>query len=148
MTLKENKRIEDNNNDKNLKKWLLNMGNWKFSSTFENEQEVLELLKEILSIGNLIDEIYENEMISCENSLMNESIILAPKNANVNELNKKILQKFNRPTKEYLNVDSAEDENNENLNWILSLGFLNSLSPNGLPQHKLQFKIGAVNKKS
>ena len=38
-------------------------------------------------------------MISCENSVLNGSIILAPKNADVSELNKEILQKINRPTK-------------------------------------------------
>ena len=76
--------------------------------------------------------------------MSNESIILGPKNAHVSELNKEILQKINRPTKVYLSVDSSEDENNENLTSILPLEFLNSLSPNGLPPHKLQLKIGAV----
>ena len=37
-------------------------------------------------------------MIFCENSVLNESISLAPKNADVSELNKEILQKINGPT--------------------------------------------------
>ena len=83
-------------------------------------------------------------MISCENSLLNESIILAPKNIDVSELNNEILHKINGPTKIYLSVDSAEDENNENLTSVLPLEFLNSLSPNGLPPHRLQLKISAI----
>ena len=74
----------------------------------------------------------------------NESIILAPKNVDVSEFKNEILQKINGPTKVYLSVDSAEDENNENLTSILPLEFLNSLSPNGLPPHRLQLKIGAI----
>ena len=53
-----------------IKNWLLN-SDGKFSSTFENQYEVLKLRKEILSNGNLIDEIYGNGMISCENSVLN-----------------------------------------------------------------------------
>ena len=120
INLKENKRIKDNVK----KKWLLNIGDGKFSSTFENEHEVLELPKEILSNGNLIYEIYGNGMIFCENSVLNESISLATKNADVSELNKEILQKINEPTKVYLSVDSAKDENNENLTFKVSKLFI------------------------
>ena len=41
--------------------------------------------------------------------MLNESLILALKNADVSELNKEILQKINGPTKVYWSVDSAED---------------------------------------
>ena len=62
---------------------------------------------------------------------MNESIILATKNADFSELNKEIIQKINGPTKS-LSVDSAEYEYNENLTSILSLG------PLQLNRHRAQ----------
>ena len=45
---------------------------------------------------------------------------------------------------EYISIDSAEDDNGENLDVMLPIEFLNTLIPNGLPPHKLQLKIGAI----
>lgn len=45
---------------------------------------------------------------------------------------------------EYFSIDTAEDNNGENLDIMLPTEFLNSLTPNGLPPHKLQLKIGAI----
>ena len=46
MTLKENLRV--NTNEKEFEKWLFNIGDGIYSSNFEKNNEVIEVLKEIL----------------------------------------------------------------------------------------------------
>ena len=47
-------------------------------------------------------------------------------------------------TIEYLSIDTAEGDNEQNLDVILPTEFLNSLTPNGLPLHKLKLKVNAI----
>ena len=47
-------------------------------------------------------------------------------------------------TIEYLSTDTAENDNEQNLDVILPTEFLNSLTPNGLPRHKLKLKVDAI----
>ena len=47
-------------------------------------------------------------------------------------------------TIEYVSIDTAEDDNEQNLDVILPTEFLNSLTPNGLSPHKLKLKVYAI----
>ena len=58
MTLKGNLRV--NTNDKEFKKWLLNIGDGIFSSNFENNNEVIKVPKKILGTYDIVNEIYDN----------------------------------------------------------------------------------------
>ena len=44
----------------------------------------------------------------------------------------------------YYSLDTAHDQNSTNLDKSIPDEFINSLKPNGLPQHKLTLKIGAI----
>lgn len=46
--------------------------------------------------------------------------------------------------KEYISIDSTKDDNNVNLDVAVPTEFLNSLTPNGLPPHKLQLKEAGI----
>ena len=59
-------------------------------------------------------------------------------------INHNILSKLNGDVKEYLSIDSCVDDNNKDLNKLLTDEFLNSLTPNGLTPHKLILKKGAI----
>lgn len=139
MTLRDNLRV--NKTDIGFKQWLLNIGDGIYSSKFENNNEVVEIPKEILCTNDIIDEIYGNNF---NEQNINEKVILAPKNTDVLSINNKILLKMEGKVKEYISIDSAEDDNNKNLEDTFPVEFLNSLTPNGLPPHKLQLKDGAI----
>ena len=51
---------------------------------------------------------------------------------------------LNIDVKEYISIDSCVDNNNKDLSELLPDEFLNSLTPNGLPPHKLILKKGAI----
>ena len=57
------RNLLNEDNDTNLKKWFSNVVDEMFSPTFENDHEVLKLPKELLSNGNLFDEISENDFL-------------------------------------------------------------------------------------
>ena len=44
----------------------------------------------------------------------------------------------------YISIDSSTDDNDKNLEETLPVEFLNSLTPNSLPSHKLQLKEVAI----
>jgi ATP-dependent exoDNAse (exonuclease V) alpha subunit len=68
--------------------------------------------------------------------------ILTLRNAEVNELNEAILQKFltATPIREYTSADSVDDTDDPSL---FPQEVLNSLDFSGLPQHKLRLKLHA-----
>jgi hypothetical protein len=139
LSLTENKRVSEN--DTEFKSWLLRVGDGIFSTEIENKNEIIKIPTENLSNENIIEEIFGNS-INLNNPDFYESIILAPTNVDVIDINNKILNKMEGKSREYLSIDTAEDSKNEKVDSILPTEFLNSLTPNGLPPHKLNLKIG------
>ena len=74
---------------------------------------------------------------------MKNKVILCPTNNNVLKMNNEMLSRLNGDSKEYLSIDTVDDENGCLQNSI-PIEFVNSITPNGLPPHKLIFKIGAI----
>ena len=73
-----------------------------------------------------------------------QSVILTPKNIDVLELNNKILCRIDDTLKDYLRIDVAEDADNNQLDKILPIEFLNSLTPNSVLPHRLQLIKRAI----
>ena len=67
----------------------------------------------------------------------------APTNVDVHSINNEIL-KLEGDVNKYISIDPSTDNSDKNLEKNLPGEFLNSLTPNGLPSHKLQLKEGAV----
>ena len=136
MTLNENIQVSDDDN--NFKEWLLNIGEDKRSNSYEEENELIHIPDEIMTKEeDIITEIYGNE-ININDKNLKDKIILAPKTNDVININNEILNRMEGDTIEYLSIDTAEDDNEQNLDVILPTEFLNSLTPNGLPLHKLK----------
>ena len=60
-----------------------------------------------------------------------------PKNNNVLKMNNEILSRLNDDSKEYLSIGTIVDNENECLQNSIPIEFLNTITPNGLPSHKL-----------
>ncbi|KAG5570609.1 hypothetical protein H5410_060375, partial [Solanum commersonii] len=68
-----------------------------------------------------------------------ERAILASRNEFVDKLNAVMIEKFPGETKTYISFDSAEDDANN----YYQEEYLNTLTPNGLPPHRLVLKENA-----
>lgn len=66
------------------------------------------------------------------------------KNSNVIILNSNILEIMEGDSHEFLSINAAENDNEENLDIVLPTEFLNWLTPNGLPPHGLILKVGVI----
>lgn len=142
ITLNENFHIC--NNDNSFKKWLLSVGYGKRCNSYKEANEMIEIPTDILSKEeDIIKEIFGNK-ITINDKTSNGRVILAPKNNDVIDINHEILNIMEGCCFAYLSIDTAEDDNEENLDIMLPTEFSNSSTPNGLLPHKLQLKVGAI----
>ncbi|XP_023314561.1 ATP-dependent DNA helicase pfh1-like [Trichogramma pretiosum] len=125
FSLFENKRLTAK--DDNFKKWLLHVGEDDLICEFEE----------------IITEIYGRQ-IRTEDESTHDKVILAPTNVEVIELNNKILSKVEGDTREYLSIDAVSDEDGESSHSSVPIEVLNTLTPNGMPQHNLILKVGVI----
>jgi hypothetical protein len=123
--------------EEEFSKWLIKLGNGELTS---NEDDEIELPSSCILNGNLVDEIF-GQHISIEDvpTLCNRTI-LCPKNEHSLLVNEEVLQRLPGIEKMYTSVDEVECDNVTNY----PTEFLNSLTPSGMPPHKLKLKIGAI----
>ncbi|XP_051156397.1 uncharacterized protein LOC127278640 [Leptopilina boulardi] len=131
------------NKEEEFSNWLLNVGDGKTHSMFEKENGVLEIPQDLISGGNLIDEIYGLSINQNDVSVYS-SCILSLTNSEVLDLNERILLKLEGQEVVYYSVDSHVDDDPKDVNNIIPIEFLNSLTPDGLPPHKLSLKVGCI----
>ncbi|KAG8389728.1 hypothetical protein BUALT_Bualt01G0008900 [Buddleja alternifolia] len=91
------------------------------------------------SLYQLIDSVFPNmiEHVNDANYMVGRAII-TPKNVDVDKINEKLIDLFPGEEKVYSSWDSVDDDRNN----LYQEEFLNSLSPSGLPPHKLTLKRG------
>lgn len=92
-------------------------------------------------IDFVYDNITENHM---DPSYLRDRAILTPLNDFVDKINDKVLSILHTESKTYLSVDTmVEVDNEKNSHGILyTVEFLNTLNVTGLPNHRLDLKIG------
>jgi len=76
-------------------------------------------------------------------SRLRHRAILTPRNDDALELNNSVLQLMDGEVKEYRSLDRAVTEDPDDA-LHFPPEFLNSLTPSGMPPHRLQLKVGAV----
>ncbi|CAF4657451.1 unnamed protein product [Rotaria sp. Silwood2] len=126
--------------EEEFSKSLIKLGNDELTS---NEDDEIELPSSCMLNGNLVDEIF-GQHISIEDvpTLCNRAI-LCPKNAHSLLVNEEVLQRLPETEKTYTSVDEVECEDGDDItNYPTE--FLNSLTPSGMPPHKLKLKISAI----
>ena len=126
--------------EEDFAKWLLKLGNGELPS---NSEEEIELPQCCISNGNLIDEIFGREISIDDVSTLCNRAILCPKNEDCFVVNEEILQRLPGKEKLYTSVDDVECEDGEETSNYPT-EFLNSITPSGMPLHKINLKIGAI----
>ena len=85
-------------------------------------------------IEDIFPSLHEN---AASGSYMSARAILSTKNDYVDDLNKKMIDRFPGQQKVYYSFDSVEDDPRNNC----TIDYLNTITPNGLPPHVLKLKV-------
>ena len=118
--------------------WLLQLGNGALNDT-SVQPETIEIPPACVCEGDLIDEIFSAD----DHSRLQERVILSPKNEHCLEVNERVLRTIPGEARTYLSADSVKcDDEEERQNYPTE--FLNSLTPSGMPPHRLNLKIDSV----
>ncbi len=91
----------------------------------------------------LVDELFGQYIALDDIQELSSRAILSPKNEDALLINNQIIERLEGDLKIYHSIDSIDSDNEqEAVNYPTE--FLNSLTPSGLPPHKLHLKVGAV----
>lgn len=119
--------------DENYSKWLLDVGNGKI-------QDVDISAFKTTNIHNIFNNIQnEEERIN--------TVILCTLNKDALAANNTILDRLAGDKRTYESIDELHSNNNESteeLNLKYQMEYINSITPNGMPPHKLHLKIGST----
>lgn len=135
-------RLPNDPSAREFSKQLLQIGDGKIASDLNGFITLPNNFCTIMpSKEELIDRVFPNIVQNYKNhDWLRERAILAPKNANVNEINFQIQQKLPGDLVSYKSIDTATNEEDA-VNYPVE--FLNSLEPPGMPPHHLHLKIGS-----
>ncbi|UYV80903.1 hypothetical protein LAZ67_19002139 [Cordylochernes scorpioides] len=119
--------------------WLLKVGDGDLPT---DQQGLISLPESCIFHGvDLVQEIFGSSYGDI--TALSQSVILTLKNTDSLEINEKVLDRLPNRSQCFLSVDSVECENVEEQNNYPT-EFLNSLTPTGMPPHRLNLKIGAI----
>ncbi|UYV76684.1 hypothetical protein LAZ67_14001749 [Cordylochernes scorpioides] len=119
--------------------WLLKVGDGDLPT---DQQGLISFPESCISQGGyLVQEIFGS--LYGDITALSKSVILTKKNIDSLEINEKVLDCLPNRIQCFFSVDSVECENvDEQNNYPTE--FLNSLTPTGMPPHRLNLKIGAI----
>jgi hypothetical protein len=100
------------------------------------------LPKDCICKGDLVKEIFGDKITDQNIESMQNRVILAPTNLEVDEINSKILDLIGGEEKVYLSIDDISEDDKRKHRYVTDL--LNSVNPNGFPKHELKLKKNAI----
>lgn len=137
FSLTENMRVDPKQTE--FAEYLLKVGNGDLPV---NNMGEVELPVDILSSGNLIDEVFGNCIANNRFQFMKDRAIIAPLNKDVTKINADIIEKLPGDIKIYHSYDSVKDEPEGALQFTSD--FLNSVDVADLPPHELKLKRNTI----
>ncbi|EOA22649.1 hypothetical protein CARUB_v10003341mg [Capsella rubella] len=139
---------------KDFSEWILAVGDGKINEP--NDGEVMVDIPEeflITETANPIEaitsKVYGDPKLLKDKKdsaiFYQERAILCPTNEDVGVINEYMLDQLEGEERTYLSSDSIDpaDTRSKN-NPVLTSDFLNSLKPNGLPNHRIRLKVGCL----
>ena len=123
--------------EKDFARWLLQLGNGDLQSQSTSDDGMIDIPPECV-IDDIVDTIFPDFDVD-----RSDSVILTPKNDMSLQLNDEILKRLPGDNHVFFSCDRALCDNEEEAeNYPLE--FLNSITPTGMPPHKLNLKINCM----
>ncbi|XP_073529699.1 ATP-dependent DNA helicase pif1-like [Phyllobates terribilis] len=146
LKLDQNMRTNEDNvpeEHQSFSQWLLNLGDGKLQEP-RLEQGIFEIPSVCIENGCIVDAVFPQVVQPEDESIANRAI-LTPKKQHSHELNENVLRQIQSKLKCYTSIDSIhQDTGNAEEAANYPMEFLNSLTPGGMPPHRLNLKVGAV----
>eukprot|EP00112_Aurelia_sp_Birch-Aquarium-sp1_P020592 Seg5341.2 transcript_id=Seg5341.2/GoldUCD/mRNA.D3Y31 product="ATP-dependent DNA helicase PIF1" protein_id=Seg5341.2/GoldUCD/D3Y31 len=136
-------RANQDQNYRAFADWLLRIGDAR-EPMDEDENVTLphKVLLESNTLPDLIDFTYPQGP-NGDPVYMAKRCCLTPKIINSHVINDLVLDKLPGNKRTYLSVDSVVTDD-QHINAVVTIEFLNSITPSGMPLHKLDLKVGAT----
>ncbi|XP_076059517.1 uncharacterized protein LOC143036154 [Oratosquilla oratoria] len=132
--------MRTNENEQVFSQWLLQIGNGRVQSSLDNvSDDTINIPEQCVCIDSLVSDIFDN----CTQDEMKSRVILSPKNVDCLKVNEDILRRLPTESKTYLSIDSVSSDNEMEANNY-PIEFINSLTPSGMPPHRLNLKVGSI----
>ena len=139
-----NMRATQNEHYARFCQWLLRIGDG--TEPFVDEQNNIMLPEEILLQSNTLQDLIRHVYPQGPNNdpdYMAKRCCLTPKNDDSHAINHMVLQQLPGETITYFSIDSiVTDDESEATAYPVE--YLNSITPNGMPLHKLELKVGYI----
>ena len=129
------------NKDAAFSTWLLQMGNGELITHPDISPDAIPIpIHHYAEEGDFISRVFDTEAITSDNvSQYYKTAILCPKNDHCDKINDFVVTNLVQgQSKIYLSCDSVELHGDDQ--QLYPTEFLNSLTPSGLPPHKLELK--------
>ncbi|XP_074596266.1 uncharacterized protein LOC141851422 [Brevipalpus obovatus] len=133
FSLIQNMRAQD---DEDYSRYLLQIGNG-------GDQSGTILPSQITTTRNLIDEVFGSNALDYTPDNMTKKCILSPKNEDTHHLNDQILSRLSGQEHVYLSSDRVDSADGDDPT-VYPTEYLNSITPSGMPPHKLRLKLGCI----
>ena len=124
--------------------WLLQVGNGSANipPAMTSMSIYLSSLQNVTSTEELINNVFGESLINNDDNMGSKAILCAH-NECAHELNEKVLDLLPGQKQTLLSAD-AQVEDEEDPGMLYPVEYLNSITPSGMPPHKLNIKIGAI----
>ncbi|UYV82281.1 hypothetical protein LAZ67_21001575 [Cordylochernes scorpioides] len=126
--------------------YLLKVGEGELLNDYNLPQNIIEIPRAMISSGDLNSEIFGEKLNF--NSLKDnpDRAILCPTNEDTFQINNALLDKLGGTFHHYVSIDfiDIQSDNLEQDQLNYPVEFLNSITLSGMPQHKLNIKVGAI----
>ena len=127
--------------ERQFSEWLLKLGDGRLQNEEGLGEDVVEIPPSCVVSGSVVDDIFGEDHFDMQH--LEGKAILCPKNEHSLKLNEQILSRFPGDASTYFSADSIECEDEEEQDTY-QLDFVHSLTPSGMPPHRLNLKNGAV----
>ena len=143
MFLEKNMRADTGERD--FCEWLLALGDGRLPPPAAGRgDQPIQLPDDVVERGQLVDAIFPDEALRQAPDQLRNRAILCPRNDESLVVNDAVLDRLPGGEVVYASADDMADEEDNELADVTPVEFLNSITPSGMPPHRLRLKTGAV----